>query len=165
MDRISDASCGHCGHSLLGEEQPSSPEPDLGLEAVLASADAADGPHRALPDTGKWLSRIGGSDKQEEYVKKGFLRKAKKHAASLPFIKEAVAMYYCAMDKNTPLTAKLIAIGALAYLVLPIDAIPDLIPVLGYTDDAAAFWAAYRSISAHVTDLHREQAQAWLESS
>lgn len=173
MDRIDEASCGHCGHSLLGEGQLPAQEPvsvsatkqeAIPASAAVAAGVGADGPGRTLPDTGKWLSRIGGSDKQEEYVRKGFLGKAKKHAARLPFIKEAVAMYYCAMDKNTPLTAKLTAIGALAYLVLPIDAIPDLIPVLGYTDDAAAFWAAYRSISVHVTDLHREQARAWLEN-
>lgn len=112
-------------------------------------------------DVNSWTSKIGGSEKQEEYVKKGLLNKIKKHASKISFAKDAVAMYFCAMDSNTPFTAKLTAIGALAYIVLPLDLIPDIILVVGYTDDAAAFWAAYKIISIHITDGHRKQAEEW----
>jgi uncharacterized membrane protein YkvA (DUF1232 family) len=113
-------------------------------------------------DVHTWTTKIGGSDKQEEYVKKGLLTKIKKHAAKIPFAKEAVAMYFCAMDGKTPLAAKVTAIGALAYIVLPLDLIPDVLLGVGYTDDATAFWAAFRAISMHITEEHRIQAQQWL---
>ena len=58
-------------------------------------------------------------------------------AASIPFAEDLLAAYYCAFDRNTPLPVKTSLIGALAYFVLPIDAIPDVLPVLGFTDDAA----------------------------
>lgn len=113
------------------------------------------------PNVNEWTSKIGDSTKQEKYVKQGFLRKIKKHAKKIPFAKHAVAMYYCAIDANTPTSAKVIAVGALAYILMPIDLIPDFVLGIGYTDDAAAFWAAYRSISMHVTDAHSEMAEQW----
>lgn len=112
-------------------------------------------------DVSTWTSKIGSDAKKEEYVKEGFLKKIKKHAAKIPFAKDAVTMYFCAIDSNTPLSARIIAMGALAYILLPFDAIPDVILALGYTDDAAAFWAAYKIISVHVTDVHRQKAKEW----
>lgn len=112
-------------------------------------------------DVKSWTSKIGGAEKQEEYVKEGFLKKIKKHASKIPFAKDAVAMYFCATDSKTPLSARLIAMGALAYIVLPFDAIPDVVIGLGYTDDAAAFWAAYKIISIHINDNHRQKAEEW----
>lgn len=163
-ERFGEAMCGACGRSFSSAAEPQTAvrlEAAPRLEALPAGAGAAGSPRSGVPDVSRWISKIGGSGRQEAYVRKGFLHKVKKNAASIPFVREAVAMYYCAMDRKTPLTAKLTAIGALAYIVLPIDAIPDFIAVLGFTDDAAAFWAAYRSISTHVTEEHRQQADAW----
>lgn len=114
-------------------------------------------------DVSKWLVKVGGAKEQKQYVEESFWKKMKKVAAKIPFAKEAVAMYYCATDANTPSRAKLIAFGALAYLILPFDLIPDFILALGYTDDAAAFWFAYKSISIHITDEHRQRAEEWLK--
>jgi uncharacterized membrane protein YkvA (DUF1232 family) len=114
-------------------------------------------------DVNKWTSKIGGNAEQEKYVGDGFWKKMKKHASKIPFAKEAISMYYCAIDPKTPAASKIIAIGALAYLVLPLDLIPDFILVLGYTDDAAAFWLAYNKLTAHITDEHREKAEEWLK--
>lgn len=39
------------------------------------------------------------------------------------------------VDKKTPILAKILALGAIAYIILPADVIPDLIPILGKVDD------------------------------
>jgi uncharacterized membrane protein YkvA (DUF1232 family) len=54
-------------------------------------------------------------------------------------------------------------IGALAYFVLPTDAVPDFLPVLGFADDAASLAAALRLVAAHVLPEHRTAAEAALE--
>ena len=50
-------------------------------------------------------------------------------------------------------------VGALAYFVLPIDAIPDVLPVLGFTDDAAVLAAAIKLVASHIRPAHREAAR------
>jgi uncharacterized membrane protein YkvA (DUF1232 family) len=112
----------------------------------------------------KWMSKIGGNAEQEQYVANDFWKKMKKYASKIPFAKEAIAMYYCATDPKTPTSSKIIAFGALAYLILPLDLIPDFILGVGYTDDAAAFWVAYNNLSVHMTDAHREKAENWVNN-
>lgn len=61
---------------------------------------------------------------------------------------DSIKFLYSAMvDPRTPIEAKLIAIAALIYLISPIDIIPDIIPGIGFADDAAAIAAAVASIS------------------
>ena len=53
--------------------------------------------------------------------------------------------------------------AALAYFILPFDAIPDFLPIVGLGDDASVLAAAFTSVSAYITDEHREKARAWIE--
>ena len=53
-------------------------------------------------------------------------------------------------------------IGALAYFVLPFDVIPDMLPVLGFADDAAVLATALRLVASHLRPEHREAARAAL---
>ena len=53
-------------------------------------------------------------------------------------------------------------LGALAYFILPFDFIPDMLPILGFTDDAAILATALRIVSSHITPEHREAAKAAL---
>lgn len=101
---------------------------------------------------------------QEEYVKKGLLQKVKETAAKLPFVSDAVAMYFCALDSKTPLHAKIIAFSALAYFIFPADVIPDIAPIVGYSDDAGSIATALLTLNAYITDKHREKAKEWLNS-
>ena len=55
------------------------------------------------------------------------------------------------MDENTPRQHKMIIIGALGYFILPIDLIPDFIPIVGFSDDAAAIVACLKTASDNVT--------------
>jgi len=100
--------------------------------------------------------------RERAYVRRGFWTKAKRVAASLPFAEELLTAYYCAFDRATPRHVQAALIGALAYFVLPFDVIPDMLPVLGYTDDAAVLAAAIKLVSTHIRPEHRAAAQAAL---
>src|SRR5690606_22094586 len=68
-------------------------------------------------------------------------RKLRAVAAHVPFAEDAVAIYYCSLDRATPVRVRMAILGALAYFVLPTDAIPDFLPIAGFTDDAAVLAA------------------------
>lgn len=101
-------------------------------------------------------------EENEKIVTEGFADKARRTLGRIPFTDEAVAAYYCAIDTATPNRVRFTLMAALAYFVMPLDVVPDFIAGLGYTDDAAVFWAAWRSVSTHVTDLHRARARDFL---
>jgi len=95
-------------------------------------------------------------------VQQGFWRKARRTLGRVPFTEEAVAAFYCATDSATPMAIRATLLGALAYFVLPIDAIPDLFLGLGFTDDAAVLLAAFTAARTHITEAHRGRARIWL---
>lgn len=106
----------------------------------------------------------GSTDaKSESEVREKFWRTARKAARHVPFMDEVVAAYYCALDSRTPLRAKGILIAALAYFVMPADAIPDVILGLGFTDDIAVLTGAIAAVRAHITPAHRRAAQDALQ--
>jgi uncharacterized membrane protein YkvA (DUF1232 family) len=95
----------------------------------------------------------------EATVRRWFWTKVKRVAAKLPFIEDLLAAYYCAFDRNTPMQVKAMLVGALAYFVLPFDAVPDMMPLLGFTDDAAVLATAVKLIADHMRPEHREAAR------
>lgn len=99
---------------------------------------------------------------KEDGVKRDFWPKLKSSLARLPFAEEAVAAYYCAFDPATPLRVKGILIAALAYFILPFDAVPDFILGLGFTDDAAVLFGALAAIRSHMNQSHRDKARETL---
>jgi uncharacterized membrane protein YkvA (DUF1232 family) len=98
----------------------------------------------------------------ETRVRGGFWRTARQTLGKVPFTEDAVAAFYCAVDSATPLPIRATLFGALAYFVMPFDAIPDFIVGLGYTDDAAILIAAFTAARVHITEAHRAKARAWL---
>ena len=101
--------------------------------------------------------------RDEDTVRRGFWRKLKRFAAQLPFAEDLAAAYYCAFDRDTPLQVKAALVGALAYFVLPFDFIPDMLPILGYTDDAAVLATAIRLVAGSLKPMHREAARKAIE--
>ncbi len=99
----------------------------------------------------------------EGIVEQGIWRKLRETLGRIPFTEDAVAAYYCAVDRATPLTVKAILMGALAYFIMPVDVIPDFIAGLGYTDDAAVLIAALKAIRDHLLPEHRDKARKFLE--
>lgn len=99
----------------------------------------------------------------EQRVDEGFWPKMRRVAAKVPFAKEALSVWYCAKDDDTPLAAKGMMLAALAYFVLPVDAIPDVIVGLGYTDDAAVFTALMAIVGRNLKPKHKQAAKADIE--
>jgi len=98
--------------------------------------------------------------RDEAYVRRGFWAKARRVAAMVPFAEDLLTAYYCAFDRATPRHVQAALLGALAYFVLPFDIIPDMMPVLGYTDDAAVLVTAFKLVASHIRPEHRAAAQA-----
>jgi uncharacterized membrane protein YkvA (DUF1232 family) len=109
----------------------------------------------------------GGFDERaarnEERVRRYFWQKAARVAAKLPFAEDLLAAYYCAFDQTTPFRVRAALIGALAYFVLPFDFVPDVLPLLGFTDDAAILLTALRMVAGHLRPEHRDAARVALE--
>jgi uncharacterized membrane protein YkvA (DUF1232 family) len=103
------------------------------------------------------------ASREEDTVRRGFWAKLRRVGAGLPFAEDLLAAYYCAFDRDTPLQVKAALIGALAYFVLPFDVIPDVLPVIGFTDDAAVLATAIRLVAGRITPAHRAAARAALE--
>jgi uncharacterized membrane protein YkvA (DUF1232 family) len=98
-------------------------------------------------------------DDDDSALQRNFWRKLRRVAASIPFAEDLLAAYYCAFDRDTPLPVKATLVGALAYFVLPVDAIPDVLPVIGFTDDAAVLAIAINLVAGHILPVHREAAR------
>lgn len=96
-------------------------------------------------------------------VERDFWQKLKATCRRIPFIDDLVSVYYCAMDPATPLQVKAILFGALAYFILPVDLLPDFMPLLGFGDDAAVLYAAVRSVLPHIKPEHRLRAKDALD--
>jgi len=118
------------------------------------------GPNTASwQDAGSFMRRIAAN---EEAVRRGFWRKLRALAASLPFAEDLLAAHYCAFDRQTPMQVRAVLIGAIAYFVVPTDLVPDYIPMIGYTDDAAVLATALNLVATHITADHREAARRLL---
>jgi uncharacterized membrane protein YkvA (DUF1232 family) len=101
--------------------------------------------------------------RDRESVRRRFWAKFKRVAAGLPFAEDLLSAYYCAFDRQTPRHVQAALLGAIAYFILPFDFIPDMLPVLGFTDDAAVLATAIRLVAAHITPEHRQAARAALK--
>ncbi|MHA1524564.1 MAG: YkvA family protein [Alphaproteobacteria bacterium] len=94
----------------------------------------------------------------QKRVGRGFWRKLARVGARIPFAHDAVAAYFCAADPKTPGRVRAILLAALAYFVLPFDAIPDVFVGLGFTDDATVLAAAMALVASHISPQHRRAA-------
>lgn len=75
----------------------------------------------------------------------------------------ALTLFYCLQDRDTPTWAKGVIVGALGYLILPADLIPDIIPGAGFGDDWGALVAALGTVAAYVKDEHKTKAAAQVQ--
>ncbi|TCT04328.1 YkvA family protein [Aquabacter spiritensis] len=113
-------------------------------------------------------STLGADEKRqaeqdERKVRRGFWSKLRRHAAAVPFAEDAVAAYYAAFDRATPLRVRAGLMGALAYFLVPTDVMPDFLPVLGFGDDAAVLFGAIQMLSASILPHHRAAARAAID--
>jgi uncharacterized membrane protein YkvA (DUF1232 family) len=102
---------------------------------------------------------------KESYNENDFWDKIAKFAkkAGYELIEKALILYYVATDKETPNHIKGIIFGALGYFILPLDIIPDITPVIGFTDDLGVLIGAMALVSVHIKKEHKIQAKKKLK--
>jgi uncharacterized membrane protein YkvA (DUF1232 family) len=101
--------------------------------------------------------------RNQRTVERSFWKKLLRAAGHIPFAEEAAAAYFCAFDPATPTRVKGVLIAALAYFVMPFDAVPDFIVGFGFTDDAAVMAMAMGLVATHIKGRHHAQARAALD--
>lgn len=91
---------------------------------------------------------------QSNYSDDSFWSKLGRYArvAGREVVEKALQLFYALQNPRTPKWAKTVIVGALAYFILPTDAIPDFIPVAGYGDDLGALTAALTTVAIYITD-------------
>ena len=97
----------------------------------------------------------------DRYNEQDFIRKITRAAkkAGIKVIYLALLLYYVLKSPKVKMADKGKIWGALGYFILPIEIIPDFIPVVGYTDDLAALLWAFYSVAKNVTPEIEEQAK------
>lgn len=105
--------------------------------------------HQEQTEHGQYYSEHSFWSKIKDYAQK----------AGKEVIEKALWLYYGAQDPNTPSWAKTVMIGALGYFILPLDAIPDLAPMIGYTDDLGVLAAAIATVAMHISDDTKTKAR------
>ncbi|HWK71857.1 MAG TPA: DUF1232 domain-containing protein [Burkholderiaceae bacterium] len=99
------------------------------------------------------------------YSDDSFWDKVKTYAKSAgeEVLEPALKMYYAALDADTPSWAKATIFAALGYFISPIDALPDVTPVVGYADDLGVLAAAMAATAANIKDEHVAKAKETLK--
>ena len=101
---------------------------------------------------------------KDDYTSEGFIDKisriAKRAGAKLVYV--ALILYYTLQSNDVPVKDKAIIIGALGYLISPLDIVPDAIPIAGLGDDLAVLLYVVKKVWGDVPDSVREKAHAKL---
>lgn len=114
------------------------------------------------PFTREELAAIRAATRDEESFGQKLFALLAKVLGQIPFAEDVLSAWFCARDPATPARVRYTLMAALGYFVLPLDAIPDFLPLIGFTDDAAVVAAAIATVAGAITPEHRAKAKAWL---
>lgn len=95
-------------------------------------------------------------------VAEGFWPKVRKMLGKVPFTEDLCAAYFCAIDDQTPTRVRGILLAALAYFIMPVDLIPDIVTGFGFTDDATVIATAIGLVSGYIKPGHHDLAKSFL---
>ncbi len=98
---------------------------------------------------------------ERHYNDDGFWKKIRHITAQVgrKVLYPALLLYFLLQAKDVPAKAKTIIIGALGYLILPVDVMPDFIPALGFTDDLTALMLALHTLNKYLTPEINQKAK------
>lgn len=101
---------------------------------------------------------------QDKFSKNNLLLKLQHYSRDigLTVLYNVLQLWYVLQKPEVPAKNKAVIMGALGYLITPLDFIPDLTPILGYNDDAAAILFALYMVRQYVDDEVKAQAKARL---
>ena len=100
------------------------------------------------------------------YSKQEFWAKVKTvpSRTSNEILRTALTLYFILVSEEVPIWAKAIVIGALGYFICPIDVIPDVIPIVGYSDDLVVMAAALKQVLMYQSDEVNQKVQSYMPS-
>jgi uncharacterized membrane protein YkvA (DUF1232 family) len=99
---------------------------------------------------------------EDAFSEQGFWRKLKYYArsAGVEVVEKALLLYYAAQEEKAPAWAKATIAGALGYFIVPLDAIADLTPAVGYADDLGVLALAIAAVATYINDDVRKKSAA-----
>ena len=138
----------------IREEVPNRSQASASFNSGVVRLKTAGIPLDLIDPTNLSNSKINYSDET-------FWAKLKKFALSAgrEVVEKALTLYYTAQNPNVPAWAKTVVVGALTYFISPVDAIPDILVGVGFTDDLGVLLAAIATVSVYINAETKEQAQ------
>ena len=123
-----------------------------------------------MTDAAEIIQTIKGRDgtylpktiERNERMSRGVIPKLMRVIGRVPFADDLVSAWYAARDPLTPMKAKAVLYAAVAYFVMPADALPDVIVGLGFNDDATVLATALGVVGMYVKERHRRMARRLL---
>ena len=99
---------------------------------------------------------------EEAFSEAGFWNKLRRYAtmAGREVVEKALLLYYAMQEEKAPAWAKATIAGALGYFIVPLDAIADLTPAVGYADDLGVLALAIAAVATYINDDVRNKTQA-----
>jgi uncharacterized membrane protein YkvA (DUF1232 family) len=96
---------------------------------------------------------------EDAYSEQGFWSKLGRYArtAGREVVEKALLLYYAAQEEKAPAWAKATIAGALGYFIVPLDAIADLTPAVGYADDLGVLALAIAAVATYINDDVRKK--------
>ena len=100
-------------------------------------------------------------DYEKDFSSVSFWDKVKSQAAKAgkELIEKGLVLYYTWEDEDTPMFAKATIVAALGYFISPVDAVPDVLPVVGYSDDLAILVGALAAVAGSIKKSHKKAAK------
>ena len=91
---------------------------------------------------------------EQHYNDSSFLDKVTKYGKliGITALYKAVQLWFVLQKPDVPAGTKAVIMGALGYLIAPLDFLPDLLPVLGYTDDMVAITFALIKVQGYIDE-------------
>jgi len=104
---------------------------------------------------------ISGNQYSKYFSEESLWNKIKKFSktAGTTVVYAALLLFYVMKSKNVSVKTKISIAAALGYFILPTDAIFDLAPLVGYTDDLGVLIFALSQVSSNITPEIKEQAR------
>lgn len=117
-------------------------------------------------DEAKFRETVDVEEYEKAYSEEKLWQKARRNVKSIgtSLLYKAMQIYYVTKSPECPKKVKLTLYGALGYLISPIDFLPDILPALGYVDDASAIAAALAVAAVYITPEIKEKAKAKLDA-
>lgn len=100
----------------------------------------------------------------DKFSPRDLMRKLRSIPGMTQVTDKAALLYAVLEDSSTPKWVKAAIVAALIYLINPADAVPDMIPGVGYSDDLGVLIGALGTVKAYITSQHRTRAKQLLKS-